>query len=141
MHRLSTLLLRLFFKATSESTETAFTRLDLEDLINDPRTDSQEEIDKELFGKALNLKDIRVREAMVPRPEIEHLDIDYYFDAEGISIIEWAEKGEPLLPDQRFNIVLDFMRNADDPDSMRRIRVTGPKNRGVTSLQQDDVQC
>lgn len=75
MNRLSTLFLRLFFKTASESTETAFTRLDLEDFVNDPRTDSQEEIDKEMFGKALNLKDIRVREAMAPRPEIKYIDV------------------------------------------------------------------
>jgi CBS domain containing-hemolysin-like protein len=75
MNKLSTLFLRLVFKETSERTETAFTRLDLEDFVNDPRTSSKEDIDKEMFGKALNLKDIRVREAMVPRPEIEYIDI------------------------------------------------------------------
>lgn len=80
MNKLSTLFLRLVFKETSERTETAFTRLDLEDFVNDPRTSSREEIDKEMFGKALNLKDIRVREAMVPRTEIEYIDIKASID-------------------------------------------------------------
>ena len=75
MNKLSTIFLRVFFKASSEHPETAFTRLDLQNFVNDPRTDSDEEIDKAMFGKALNLKDVRVQEAMVPRPEIEYIDI------------------------------------------------------------------
>ena len=75
MIQLSTLLLKMIFGTSVENTETVFTRLDLKDLVNDPRTNSQEEIDKEMFGKALNLKEIRAREAMVPRPEIKYIDI------------------------------------------------------------------
>lgn len=75
MTRSSTALLRLFIKTPIEASESTFTRLDLENFINDPRTDSEEEIDKELFGNALNLKDTRVRDCMVPRTEIENIDV------------------------------------------------------------------
>lgn len=75
MNRASAIILRTFFRASAESTEIVFTRLDLQDLVNDPRTDSKEEIDKELFGKALKLKDTRVRDAMVPRTEIKYIDL------------------------------------------------------------------
>lgn len=75
MTRSSTALLRLFIKTPIEANESTFTRLDLENFINDPRTDSEEEIDKELFGNALNLKDTRVRDCMVPRTEIENIDV------------------------------------------------------------------
>jgi CBS domain containing-hemolysin-like protein len=80
MNTVSTIFLRVFFKASSEDPETAFTRLDLQNFVNDPRTDSDEEIDKTMFGKALNLKDIRVHEAMVPRPEIEYIDVEASID-------------------------------------------------------------
>lgn len=74
--KLSNWVLKLFFKTPIRRDENVFTRLDLENFINDTRGDSEEEtIDKELFGKALNLKDVRVRECMVPRPEIESIDI------------------------------------------------------------------
>ncbi|PHN05586.1 hemolysin family protein [Flavilitoribacter nigricans] len=76
MTRSSTALLRLFIKTPIEVSESTFTRLDLENFINDPRTDSEEEIDKELFGNALNLKDTRVRDCMVPRTEIENIDVN-----------------------------------------------------------------
>ncbi|MCB0638035.1 MAG: HlyC/CorC family transporter [Lewinella sp.] len=75
MTKTANLLLRLFFKQTQDATETALTRLDLEHFVNESRADAEEEIDKELFGKALNLKDVRVRESMVPRTEIENIDV------------------------------------------------------------------
>lgn len=75
MTKTSDRLLGLFFKQPIDTDETAFTRLDLENFVNESRSDIQEEIDKELFGKALNLKDVRVRESMVPRTEIQSIDI------------------------------------------------------------------
>ncbi|MCB0582855.1 MAG: HlyC/CorC family transporter [Phaeodactylibacter sp.] len=74
MTRLSNLLLRAL-RTPTEEVDNAFTRLDLENFINDTQTDTEENIDRELFGKALNLRDVRVRECMVPRPEIENIDI------------------------------------------------------------------
>ncbi len=75
MARLSNLLLRIL-RTPTEEVDKAFTRLDLENFINDTQTDAPEDIDRELFGKALNLRDVRVRECMVPRPEIENIDIN-----------------------------------------------------------------
>lgn len=74
MIKLSNQLLRLF-RTPAEQVENAFTRLDLENFIRDTQTDEEEDIDKELFGKALNLRDVRVRECMIPRPEIESIDL------------------------------------------------------------------
>ena len=74
--KLSNWLLKLVFKTQIQKDENVFTRLDLENFIKDTRSESEEKIiDKELFGKALNLKDVRVRECMVPRTEIESIDI------------------------------------------------------------------
>ncbi len=75
--RLSNLFLRFFVKSSVDNADTAFTRLDLENFVRDSRApETEEDIDKELFGKALNLKDVRVGEAMVPRPEIESIDVE-----------------------------------------------------------------
>jgi putative hemolysin len=74
MTKLSNQLLRLLRTPLKEA-DSAFTRLDLENFINDSRSGEEEEdIDRELFGKALNLRDVRVRECMIPRPEIENID-------------------------------------------------------------------
>jgi len=76
MTRLSNRLLRLFFNLSMEETEEAFTRLDLENFIkSSSRGEKDDVIDQELFGKALDLKEKRVRDCMVPRPEVESIDV------------------------------------------------------------------
>ena len=72
---LANFVIKIVFKAPVYEPSQVFTRLDLEELIMDPRSsESEEEIDKELFVKALNLRDVRVRDCMVPRTEIEYID-------------------------------------------------------------------
>lgn len=75
MINLSNLFLKYILKTPPEEVDNVFTRLDLEQFIQTTRTDSEDEIDKELFEKALNLKEVKVRECMIPRPEIQHIDV------------------------------------------------------------------
>ncbi len=76
MTKLSNFLLRLVLKTPVENVEQVFTRLDLETFIKDTRVeDSTEEIDTTLFEKALYLKQTKVKECMVPRTEIEEVDV------------------------------------------------------------------
>ena len=76
MTKASDVVLRLFFKKEQVATEQVLTRLDLENFVKESRSDAEEVIDKELFGKALNLREVRVRESMVPRTEIDSFDIN-----------------------------------------------------------------
>lgn len=75
MINLSNLFLKYILKTPPEEVDNVFTRLDLEQFIQTTRTGSEDEIDKELFEKALNLKEVKVRECMIPRPEIQHIDV------------------------------------------------------------------
>ena len=77
MIKLSNFVLAFLFRMPIEETATAFTRLDLENLVNNARqSEDEEEIDKELFGRALNLKDVKVKDCMIPRTEIVHVDVN-----------------------------------------------------------------
>ena len=75
MFKTSNFLLTKVLRTPMLEVEETFTRLDLEDFIKSTRTDAEEEIDTELFEKALNLHEVRVKECMVPRTEIIHIDI------------------------------------------------------------------
>lgn len=79
MTKLSNFLLVVVFKTPIEHTANIITRLDLEQFIRDTRMESESdediEIDTELFENALHLKKIKVRECMIPRKEIEAIDV------------------------------------------------------------------
>ncbi len=77
MTRMSTLVLNTFFKAGTEASPSTFTRIDLEHFIQDTFDgDRDDEIDTDIFKKALKLKDTKVRDCMVPRNEIVAIDED-----------------------------------------------------------------
>ncbi|MEM8585592.1 MAG: hemolysin family protein [Bacteroidota bacterium] len=76
MVKSSNALLSLVVKRPFEQLTTALTRTDLEAFVNENRTDDEEtsDFDRELFGKALNLSEVRVSDCMIPRNEIQHID-------------------------------------------------------------------
>lgn len=73
--RFINLVFKWVFKMPIEPGENEFTRDDLENFVNTVQT-VEEKIDKKLFGNVLNLRGLRVRECMVPRPEIEYIDVN-----------------------------------------------------------------
>jgi len=76
MTKASERLMNLFFKQPKEALDNVLTRTDLEQFVNESQSDEDEAIDKELFGKALNLHDVRVRDCMIPRTEIQSIDVN-----------------------------------------------------------------
>lgn len=119
----STQLLRLIFKTPQEEDVTAFTRLDLENFISNTRTDSEEEIDKELFGRALNLKEVRVRDCMVPRTEIENLDVSASIE-ELIQLFKETKHSRIIITKDEIDNVLGYVHHQkllEEPKSIRRL--------------------
>jgi putative hemolysin len=81
MTKASTFLLRVFFKTPHTTDESVFTRGDLEHLLLNSFTQNPEEnktgnegFDTDLFANALQLRNVRVKQCMIPRPEIVHID-------------------------------------------------------------------
>jgi len=70
------------------------------------------------------------------RQEVEALDMDRYFEAGGISIIEWAERGEAVLPEERISVTLDrVVKDKRFVIGKRLIRFSGPRGRGLLDLR------
>ena len=81
MTKLSNVLIRLVLRTPLEEGGNVITRLDLENFIKDTQVlDNKEEIDTSLFGRALHLKRLKVKECMVPRTEITNIDLDASLD-------------------------------------------------------------
>lgn len=75
---LSKVIIRLIFRIKVKETKPAFTRVDLESFVKEQHSPEEDEhnIDPKLFERALYLANIKVKECMVPRPEIVALDLN-----------------------------------------------------------------
>jgi tRNA threonylcarbamoyladenosine biosynthesis protein TsaE len=65
--------------------------------------------------------------------EVEMLDMDEYFNREGISIIEWADVAELLLPAKRVQVKLD--RCEPRFPNQRCIQIVGPDGLELEQLR------
>ncbi len=72
--KISDAILKFVFRQPVEKAELALTRVDLEHFIEQEVSEQDDDIDKEILTNALNLNQVKVRECMVPRTEIVHLD-------------------------------------------------------------------
>ena len=70
---LSTLILKYVFKTKIEEEDLQLTRIDLENFI-DENISENDDIEKEMFQKALNLNQVKARDVMIPRTEIVAID-------------------------------------------------------------------
>ncbi len=73
--KVSYFLIKTILRAEVKQDEQAFTKLDLENYIQTIQSDSDDEIDTDLFENALYLPTLKVKESMVPRTEIVGVDI------------------------------------------------------------------
>lgn len=75
MTKLSNVILKYILRTDIDKAEDAITRLDLQDFVEGTVMQEQDEIETDMFKNALHLKDVRLEDCMVPRPEIEYIDI------------------------------------------------------------------
>jgi CBS domain containing-hemolysin-like protein len=72
----SNLLLRNVFRAPVREVQDPFTRLDLQDYVEGSLSGDDDSMEADMFKNALQLKNLKARECMVPRTEIVHVDVE-----------------------------------------------------------------
>jgi CBS domain containing-hemolysin-like protein len=75
---LSKIILNAFFKIRYTETNPVFTKIDLDDYINqvsDNDLDDDADVDTEMFKNALDFSNLKVRDCMTPRTDLELIDI------------------------------------------------------------------
>lgn len=101
MIKTSNALIKRLFKMPPESTEQVFTRLDLDHFISSINSED-EEIDTTLFQNALYIHTVKVRDCMIPRNEIQ-----------GIEINESIKTLQELFVSSRLSRLLVYNENID----------------------------
>lgn len=74
MTSISNFILKYIIRMPNEELDQALTRLDLETYVEETFSDDNEEMEAGMFKNALNLRQVKVRDCMVPRNEIVHID-------------------------------------------------------------------
>lgn len=69
-------IIQLLLNIKPQSNQKVFTRLDLDHFISNINTSDEDDIDTTLFQNALYMHTIRVRDCMIPRNEIQAIEID-----------------------------------------------------------------
>lgn len=126
--KLSNTLLRVVFRTPIEQAEEPFTRLDLENFIKSSSTDANDEIDTELFEKALNLHEVKVKACMIPRTEIVSLDVNDSVE-DLLTLFQSKQLSRLLVVDDDIDNVLGYVHHQQmlyEPKSIAKIIMEVP---------------
>ncbi len=74
--RFSDLILSKFYKKEEDIAESFLTRSELEQFIITSTNEEDDSVDTEMLQRALSMKETRVRDCMVPRPEIVSIELN-----------------------------------------------------------------
>ncbi len=122
MTGLSNLLLKSVFRIPTDEVENALTKIDLEHYINDSISE-EETIDKEILTNALNLKQVKVRDCMIPRNEIIHIDAKDSLD-DLLEAFKEARLSRIIIKDGDIENVIGYIHHQqllENPKSLKKI--------------------
>lgn len=122
MTMLSDFLLKYVLRQPIDQVEDALTRVDLEHFIND-NISEEEDIDKEILTNALNLSQTKVRDCMVPRTEIVHVDKKADVD-QLIQTFRKSRLSRVIITDRDIENVIGYIHHQqllDNPKSIRKV--------------------
>jgi len=128
MIRCSNLFLKVFFKSEVSQVENALTRVDLGDFIQSSITEENDDIDTDLFHNVLQLREVKVKECMIPRREIEDIDVnDSIEDLE--QLFRETKLSRLIVTEDDIDNVLGYVHHAQmlkNPKNIRRLILSIP---------------
>ena len=124
-------MLKYIFNVKLQNKNEVFTKIDLEHFVQQSNmhdTEDNEEMNNELFENVLSLSDIKIRECLIPRKEIESIDINFSLEEVKNRFIETNLSKLVVYEGNIDNIQgyihqLDMFRN---PQSLRSILLPIP---------------
>jgi CBS domain containing-hemolysin-like protein len=128
MIKTNNLLLKNIFRSSVDITEDAITRLDLQDFVEGSVAPQQDEMETDMFKNALHLKRIKVSECMVPRTEIEHIDVSEPIEAL-IEMFQKTRHSRIMITEGDLDNVLGYAHHQqllDNPKTIKKIVIEIP---------------
>jgi putative hemolysin len=134
MISLSHFLLKVLFNFQIKSDVPVFTKLDLENFVKSTKPDQHEDINAELFQNALYLNEVKVRDCMIPRNEIESIDVTASIAMLRELFVE-TKLSRILVHEGNIDNVLGYVHHQQilaKPVSIRSLIIKMPEVPGVT---------
>lgn len=126
-HFVSKFIIKHILRSNYVETRQKFTEADLEYLVKetaaatDTGDDETDELNSEIFEKALYLKEVKVRNCMVPRTEVQSIDVDESMD-ELKKIFRETHHSRIVVYDGNMDTVLGYVHHLDLLKNPRTIR-------------------
>ncbi len=135
-------MLKYIFNVKLQTKNEPFTKIDLEHFIQQSKmndTEDNEEMNNELFENVLSLSDVKVRECLIPRKEVESININYSLSEVKNRFIETKLSKLVVYEGNIDNIQgyihqLDMFRNPQDLRSILLPIPTIPESMSATDL-------
>ena len=124
-------ILRYVFNVRLNEKKDVFTKIDLEYFIQQSKNHDEEdtrEINKELFENALSLSEIKIRECLIPRKEIEGVDITTNIEAVKNTFIK-TQLSKLLVYEENIDNIVGYIHQLDlfkNPADIRSILLPIP---------------
>jgi len=128
MNKLSSLILRIF-RVPMEKMDYTLSKLDVQNYLEDQISETQDEIDRSFLTNALNLRDLQVRDCMVPRTEIVSFDVNEGKREEIIELFKSTKLSRVLLIDHDIENVLGYIHHQQllhEDKSLRKLAIKIP---------------
>ncbi len=128
---LSGVILKYIFRLDIHQNEDGYDRVDLFHMVDESSTEDTEvegDVNTQIFKNALEFANTKIRECMVPRPEVDAIDIDS--DIEKLKAL-FFETGRSKLVVYRDNIdnILGYVHSIDlfnNPESIKNMIIPMP---------------
>lgn len=123
MRRVSEFFIRYILRKPVTKESGAINSLDLENFVKDVQNDSEDTIDTHLFERALHLKKVKVKDCMVPRTEIESIDVNASID-QLISLFTESNLSKIIVTKDEIDNVIGYVHHQQmlkEPRSIEKI--------------------
>jgi CBS domain containing-hemolysin-like protein len=135
-------ILKYIFNVKLSNKKDVFSKVDLEHFIQQSKGHEEEDnsdINKELFENALSLSEVRLRECLIPRKEIEGVDSNTPMDQVKEKFIQ-TQLSKLVVYDGNIDSILGYIHQLDlfkNPSSVREVLLpipTVPESMSATDL-------
>lgn len=135
-------MLKYVFNVKLHTKKEAFSKIDLEHFLQQSKSHDEEEsseINKELFENALSLSEVKIRECLIPRKEIEGIESHTSIEKVKEKFIE-TKLSKILVYENNIDNILGYVHHLDmfkKPSTLREVLhpiPTVPESMSVTDL-------